>query len=239
MRESLKDYYDTVEKVVDAPIEELAAKLLRVLVSRKPKLDDVESNAQLIGSLREEYGSEAIFLPCSEAWDWLQRNGLLCYSPAQHGNWMYITRLGRKLASEAELGKWFAERELPNEYLHPSLQGLPLSLYRQGHYDTAVFEAFKLLEVTMREQAKLPDAHIGTKLASKAFNPEDGALTDVNAEQGEKTALMNLMAGAIGSYKNPQSHRRVGVDATDAREMLILASHLLKIVMSRGSQSIE
>ena len=50
---------------------------------------------------------------------------------------------------------------------------------------------------------------------------------------GERQALMNLMCGALGSYKNPQSHRHVGLDAPEAREMILMASHLLKIVDAR------
>jgi hypothetical protein len=45
-----------------------------------------------------------------------------------------------------------------------------------------------------------------------------------------REALSNLFAGAIGTYKNPSSQRRVDLDASQAIVMLILVSHLLKIV---------
>jgi len=79
--------------------------------------------------------------------------------------------------------------------------------------------------VRIREAAHLGQELIGRQLASKAFHPEAGELTDVDAEPGERSALQSLMVGAIGSYKNPQSHRRVNVEAAEAREMIIMASY--------------
>ena len=43
----------------------------------------------------------------------------------------------------------------------------------------------------------------------KAFDPKDGPLTDMQADDGEKEARFALFAGAIGSYKNPHSRRDV------------------------------
>src|SRR4051794_41082455 len=49
------------------------------------------------------------------------------------------------------------------------------------------------------------------------------ALSDPTALDAEKQALSDLFAGAIGSYKNPSSHRHVTLDATEAAEMIFLA----------------
>jgi hypothetical protein len=58
-------------------------------------------------------------------------------------------------------------------------------------------------------------------------------LTDKNAEQSEQSARMELFAGAIGTYKNPSSHRDVGfTDTNEVADILHLANQLLRIVES-------
>nr|WP_297616472.1 TIGR02391 family protein [Nocardia sp.] len=72
---------------------------------------------------------------------------------------------------------------------------------------------------------------MGVKLMRTAFHPESGALTDPTAEGGEKSAMTDLFAGAIGAFKNPASHRTVQFnDAVEAAEIIQLADLLLKIV---------
>jgi hypothetical protein len=68
----------------------------------------------------------------------------------------------------------------------------------------------------------------------RAFDVDNGPLTDRAAEPAERQAIGDLFAGAIGSYKNPHSHRNVPVvDPTEAAEIVMLANQLLRIVDAR------
>lgn len=181
------------------------------------------------GAFRHDVGQA-----CAEAWSWLEMNGLICQNFEQDPGWYVVTRRGAKAAEREKLQALVRGEELPESFLNPIFLLHVRPLFLQGRFETAVFEAFKTLEIRIRDWSGLGPEKLGVSLASAAFHPENGPLRNPIAEGGERQALMNLMAGAIGSYKNPASHRRVSFGAPEAREMIILASHLLNIVEMHG-----
>jgi uncharacterized protein (TIGR02391 family) len=127
---------------------------------------------------------------------------------------------------------------LPEHEFHPMIPQNVWSSFSQRAYGSAVFEAFKQVEIAVRETGGYEATDYGTDLMRKAFHIDNGNLMDENQPPAEKQARSDLFAGAIGAYKNPGSHRDVDFTAEEAVELIVLASYLLRIVDSR-SQSEE
>jgi len=169
----------------------------------------------------------------AEGWNWLVREGLIAPAPGDTHGWHFVTRRGAQLKNRAGVAAYTNSVQLPRAILHPELVKCCWSAFMRGEYDTAVFQAFRELEVAIREAGGFSADDFGVALAQKAFSEKNGPLADMGAPSGERVALLQMMVGALGSYKNPHSHRRVQLSAVDATEMIVMASHLMKIVDAR------
>jgi uncharacterized protein (TIGR02391 family) len=67
---------------------------------------------------------------------------------------------------------------------------------------------------------------------------EGGKLANPDLDPGERVGVMELFAGAIGTFKNPPSHRQVDyADPTEASEVILLADLLMRLLDRSRAQS--
>lgn len=217
--------------------EELAGIVLELIRSHDPNSaprlhPSSISNPTTLGPFPHPERDRAAFL-VTEGWQWLVNEGFLAPKPGETSGWHFITRRGEKVPDRVGLAAYVSSVILPKRLVHPAVLTACWPAFLRGEYDTAVFQAYRETEVSIRKAGEYGATDYGSDLARRAFDPKNGPLTDPSKPLAEREALAHLVAGALGSYKNPHSHRRVSLSSDEAVEMILLASHIVKIVDSR------
>lgn len=143
-----------------------------------------------------------------------------------------LTKEAMSVRNQIEINDLLWIRQtLPKALLHAVILQSSVPIFLSGKYDTAVFDAFKQVEIAIRKKTGL--TQIGVSLAREAFKQVTGPLTDTSVAPGEQQGLSDLFAGAFGSPRNATGHNNVTMAAQEAAELLIFASHLYRIVDRR------
>jgi uncharacterized protein (TIGR02391 family) len=147
-----------------------------------------------------------------------------------------MTRRGRGLKTRIDLDAFRKGRTLPLDLLQESLINKVHHLFLRGDHDTAVFQAFKEIEVAVRKAGGYANDLVGVKLMRAAFHPDSGPLSEMTQVTAERESEMHLFSGASGHAKNPPSHRDVNLSRQEAARLIVFASHLLAIVEERAAK---
>lgn len=244
---SLCKYIPDPEVLIKLPPELVGMQLLKVCAEKTQNglfsLGAVAGNQALFGESWNPNGDpyypnnrqDEIELAAAEAFRWLEIALLIMPAPEPNKTFSRLTRLGKSLLqNEDSFGSFLSAVKFPKDLFHPSIAEYVWLQLAQGNFDVAVFFAFRAVEERVRDAAGFPSTEIGVNLMRRAFHKENGPLTRLEDPEAEREALSSLFAGAIGSYKNPHSHRTVQiVELAEAQEMILLASHLLRIVDDR------
>ncbi len=230
--------YPPAETILDMEPEELAPLVLKYLS---------ESGQQKLNMHNFSLGTDTDFIKWAGddhrqrqevlqrlivAWRWLERELFIAPQPG-NVNWAFITPRGKEVLESQDFETYKKGHLLPSEGLDLVLVRKVKQAFIRGDYDTAIFQAFKEVEVQVRKKAGLSNSNIGVALMRTAFNPDNGPLTDKNTDKGERVARMELFASAIGTYKNPSSHREVDfADPKEAADIIHIANQLLRILKS-------
>ncbi len=169
--------------------EELGAKLLFLLRKRT-----LQRNMFMPGNLNAELWPssylpgqqsryprdrrDAIELALTEAWAWLEAQGLIVPAPDTNGRtgWRVLSRRALRFESEAEFTQYAVARMFPKQALHARITDKVWMAFMRGEFDVAAFQAMKAVEVLVRDSAGLGTGLIGVPLMREAFSPEKGPL---------------------------------------------------------------
>jgi uncharacterized protein (TIGR02391 family) len=169
-----------------------------------------------------------------EACQWLLREGFIAFSP-KPGEGFFITRRGKRVTEAADVSTYARGTLLPKGTLHPLIIEKVYAAFLRGGYDTAVFQAFREVEIAVRTAGKYGAEEIGEKLMRAAFDKDKGPLRDPTTVESERLAMSHLFAGAFGVFRNSTGHRAVTLDAAETAEIIMLASFLLRVVDRRAA----
>ncbi|MCC6362204.1 MAG: hypothetical protein IT165_01695 [Bryobacterales bacterium] len=152
-----------------------------------------------------EYGDKQlqVNLALKEAWAWLQSAGLLVEKASSTGGWFFISRRAKQLRSLDDFAAYRKAALLPKTQLHALIASKVYPAFLRGEYDTAVFQAFREVEVAVRDAGKFGPNDYGTDLMRAAFRPRGQKQPANRARPAHGCAVTDRGTGGNGPISSP------------------------------------
>ena len=175
--------------------EEVASAILEVLNSDPNEARHFHPGnfaGSHVGSRQAPYPQEFwadIMRASGEAFMWLEREGLIARnveSSNYSAGWHFVTRRGSALRDREAVRRYHQASMLPKALLHERIAERCWMSFVRGEYDTAVFQAFKEVEIAVRQAGEYQNSDYGTGLMRSAFHVDTGPLTDTSGEKAEQ-----------------------------------------------------
>ncbi len=111
-------------------------------------------------------------------------------------------------------------------------------LFLDGHYAQSIFEAFKVVNLSVKKLSRLHEKD-GKDLMFSAFSPQQGPLRIASGSsisaQDEQEGFMHIYAGAMQGIRNPKAHDAV-IQTDPVRTLQYLALASLLVTRAKEAQ---
>jgi uncharacterized protein (TIGR02391 family) len=237
----ITEYLPPPESLIEMPPEELGVYLLQYLsvqptaLSRASLVNEDSHLRHYIADMNlDEKAKYQVMQGLGEAWDWLESDGYIGKSPSpggDFGGWRVIARKGQRLLqSNVDATSFSVAKILTAESLDPRLSSKVTSPFLRGEYESAVREAFVVVEATLRETSRTPSTTHGVRLIQGVFDENRGPLRNISGAR--RDAMKQLCIGAFALYRNPAAHGNVTIqDPGEAARVIQLCDLLLRLLM--------
>lgn len=147
-----------------------------------------------------------------------------------------IVRKAHKF-TEVDSRELLSQHPFDKRDVHPELPPIVRSLFDDGHYAQATFEAFKFVDKVVQKLAKINES--GFKCMMQAFSETSPLIaltpTLTTSEKNEQKGFQFLFAGSMLAIRNPRGHEFDIKDSPDGcLDHLALASLLLRRIQQAG-----